>query len=268
MAILNLLGSVITAAPSTSSSKAGTFFTAEGKLNTAVVAVDSKNADAVETMNRLIYSASVLYTFAQDKRTAELAERATINGLTLPRTLTQILYMLTGNPRADKKVDALQMETFAGKMFSSCPSLHSRASKVNKRPFLSLVTPQANGSVQIAPNFFNVGKLNKSESGAQVGDSVAIALAIIGGEVDKTTLLTNSYKSVKINDKGWNSHVVDVERGKKINTVRDAHLRFAQSLPAVIPNLSTTKGQKAFQSWLETNKQFLENELRIQVKQA
>lgn len=267
MAILNLLGSVITAAPSTSSSKAGTFFTAEGKLNNAVVAVDSKNADAVETMNRLIYSASVLYTFAQDKRTAELAERATINGLTLPRTLTQILYMLIGNPRADKKIDALQMETFAGKMFSSCPSLHSRASKVNKRPFLSLVTPQANGSVQVASNFFNVGKVNKSESGAEVSDAVSIAIALIGGEVDKTTLLTNSYKAVK-NEKGWNNYIVDVERGKKINTVRDAHMRFAQSLPAIIPNLSTTKGQKAFQSWLEANKQFLENELRIQVKQA
>jgi hypothetical protein len=263
MALLNLLPAVTaTASPSQpTSNAASSFFTADGKLNTAVVAV-SKNADAVEAMNRLIYAANRLLNDA--KANPQILEGATINGLTLPKTLTQIAYMLVGNPKADNKIEAQQMETFAYRLFKQSPSLHSRVASVDRSPFLSLVTPQPNKSVQInASSFFNVGKLNTTEDGsAKVSDMLSIALAIVGGDADKCTVLTHQYTSQTL-PSGWKKMVPDESKPKKVNTVREAHVRFAQGLPSVIPNRSTTKGVKAFEAWLKANEKFLDSEFAV-----
>jgi hypothetical protein len=259
MPILNISVAPVVG-PTTSSPSSSGLINADGSINTSVIAVNPKHADAVETMNRLLYSATVLYNLAETQE--EHAQRATVLGLTLPKVLSQICFMLTGNPRDERGLEVLKNETIAGKMFAACPSLHTRASGVSKAPFLKLSVPKSDSSTQVPGTLFNIGKLNKSTMGAPVGDSLSIALAIIGGEVDKTTLLTNTYKKgLPAEGKTWAPLVIDEAAGKKINTVREAHLRFAQNLPPCVPNLSTKRGVKAFQAWMTENEKFLRLEL-------
>lgn len=259
MPILNISVAPVVG-PTTSSPSSSGYFNADGTISASAIAINPKPTDAVETMNRLLYAATVLYNLAETQE--EHSQRATVLGLTLPKVLSQICFMLTGNPRDERGLDVLKNETIAGKMFDACPSLHTRAKSVSKSPFLKLSVPKSDGSTQVPGTLFNIGKLNKTTVGGPVGDALSIALAIIGGEVDKTTLLTNSYKKGSpAEGKTWAPLVIDEAAGKKINTVREAHIRFAQNLPPCVPNLSTKKGVKAFQSWLTENEKFLRLEL-------
>ena len=93
MAILNIIVQP-TVGGTKQASTTGQYFTDKGVFNKDVITFDKSNADAIETMNRLVYAASVLYSLPEETR-----DRATILGLTLPRVLTQLCFMLTGSPR-------------------------------------------------------------------------------------------------------------------------------------------------------------------------
>ena len=249
---------------STNGSTAGSLYNGESGFNLDAISV-SKNTDAAETMNRLIYAANLLIGLNEEK--PELAEGATVLGLTLPRILSQIVFTLTGNPRKDSRLAVLKNQTIAGKFVEKCPSLHSRTGKVDMAPFLSLKKAETDGSTQVPSTLFNIGKLNRTTKDKPVGDSIAIALAIVGGEVDKDRVVTNSYKvGTPKAGSTFAPMVLDVEAGQKINIVREAHFQFAKSLPKSIPNRSTPAGSKQFQTWLTDNLPFLQAEMVVTTK--
>ena len=262
MAILNIIVQP-TVGGTKQASTTGQYFTDKGAFNKDVITFDKSNVDAIETMNRLVYAASVLYSLP-----AETRDRASILGLTLPRVLTQLCFMLTGSPKKDLGGKVVAGGTIARAMFEACPSLHSRSTTVNTGSIARLKTAGVDGSVRIPSSLFNLGKLNKSTMGEPISDMLSIALAIIGGEVDKDTLETNFYKkSETATASGWFNRVVDPSKGKKLNTVREAHAKFAQALPAFVPNRSTAAGEKAFATWLSSDSgKFAANELRVSVK--